>query len=98
MYGHIIVETIALGLTLALALTIASSTAASGDGNCATRNEYYRIHEGMWRHRVTLIFGFVGVDRPAGVEKCVWFGSDGRGELLFRESMRLLARGKRGCV
>jgi hypothetical protein len=54
------VRTIVLRLTLALALTVATSTAASGGGNCATRNEYRRLHEGMWRHRVTLIFGFVG--------------------------------------
>ncbi len=43
---------------------IASTTAASSGGMCATHNEYHRLHEGMWRHRVNLIFGFIG-DTPA---------------------------------
>lgn len=51
---------VALSLTLGLALTVVSPIEASGGGACATRNEYRRLHDGMWRPRVTRIFGFPG--------------------------------------
>ena len=50
---------ITLMLTLVVVMTLAAPP-ASGGGECATHNEYGRLHDGMWRHRVTLIFGFVG--------------------------------------
>jgi hypothetical protein len=48
-------------VTLALALVVLMFPySAAFGGACATHNEYERIHDGMWRHRVTLIFGFIG--------------------------------------
>ena len=49
-----------VALVLTLVVLFTTDTAASGGGVCATHNEYERLHDGMWRHRVTLIFGFVG--------------------------------------
>ena len=57
--SHACMRIVALFVAL-LALMFTADTAAFGGGACATHNEYERIHEGMWRYRVTLVFGFVG--------------------------------------